>query len=317
MRTEDIDAVMGLAGLARARLRDDLALAGSPERAVDRAAVEDAAGTVWVVNKHDLGQAPRKQEIAAAAAYFSRRVPEVRSYLAFAPGSFVAEHGGAAWQISPFIEGVGLDRPAFAYEGWRGEALAGLLLRFRRAALESPGPPAGSGELSLAAFVRDLAGKLSARRRPVFERVYPAILRLERALFPGLDRVPTAFSHGDFHPLNVIWSAAGINGLIDLEFCGPRPEIYDAALLVGCVGMEEPRSLAGELVGRFVGRLRAEAGYSNEAWEAFFDLVLALRFAWLSDWLRRDDREMVDLEAVYIGLLLTNRESLEKDWARA
>jgi homoserine kinase type II len=39
-----------------------------------------------------------------------------------------------------------------------------------------------------------------------------------------------------------------------------------------------------------------------------------LRFAWLSEWLRRDDREMVDLEAVFIGLLLENRETLEKGW---
>jgi len=43
--------------------------------------------------------------------------------------------------------------------------------------------------------------------------------------------------------------------------------------------------------------------------------VLALRFAWLSDWLRRGDREMIDLEAVYIGLLLGEREALERAWA--
>ncbi|MCK7479555.1 MAG: hypothetical protein M0C28_21095 [Candidatus Moduliflexus flocculans] len=65
----------------------------------------------------------------------------------------------------------------------------------------------------------------------------------------------------------------------------------------------------------FVGRLRAGAGLSEAAWTCFPDLVLALRFAWLSDWLRRDDREMVDLEAVYIGLLLENREALERAWA--
>jgi homoserine kinase type II len=134
-------------------------------------------------------------------------------------------------------------------------------------------------------------------------------------MFPKGDALPRAFSHGDFHPLNVIWSATGIEALVDWEFCGFRPEMYDAALLVGCIGMEDPRSLSGELVKNLIGGLRAWAGYSEASWAAFFELVLAVRFAWLADWLRRDDREMIDLEAVYIVLLLDNREALLKAWS--
>jgi hypothetical protein len=43
-------------------------------------------------------------------------------------------------------------------------------------------------------------------------------------------------------------------------------------------------------------------------------LVLARRFAWLSDWLKRPDPEMIDLEAVYIQLLLDNREIFTRSW---
>lgn len=312
MTRADIEAVLGLLDIPLARTRPDLAVAGSPERSLERIAVEDPGGGLWIVERHDARQAARKQEIAAAAAYIGVRLPEVRPCLAFAPGRFVAERAGAAWQVSPYVAGVELERPAFAFEGWRGEALADLLVRFRRAAA---GLAVDASCFSLAAFVRDLAGKLGERERRVFEQVHPAVLRLERELFPKLAGVPAAFCHGDLHPLNVVWSPAGIGALIDFEFCGPRPETYDAALLVGCVGMEDPRSLTGDLVGRFVGGLRAGAGYSAPGWEAFPDLVLALRFAWLSDWLRRGDREMVDLEAVYIGLLLGDRERLEKAWA--
>ena len=314
MTDADIEVVLGRLGLAFVRVRDDLAVAGSPERSLERAAVEAADGGLWIVEKHDRCQAARKQAIAVAVAYFSQRLPEVRADLAFAPGRYVADFRGAVWQVRPYVDGAALDRPAFAFEGWRGEALADLLVRFRRAALDWP-PAREAPGLSIAAFVRDLAGKLGARERPVLEAVHPAVLRLERELFPRLDDVPTAFSHGDFHPLNVLWSPTGINGLIDFEFCGLRPETYDAALLVGCVGMEDPRSLTGDLVRRFIGRLRAEAGFAAAGWEMFADLVLALRFAWLSDWLRRGDREMVDLESDYIALLLEGREDRERAWA--
>ncbi len=74
-------------------------------------------------------------------------------------------------------------------------------------------------------------------------------------------------------------------------------------------------ALGGDLVKTLLGRLRAGAGYSTAGWESLPDMVLGLRFAWLSDWLRRDDREMVDLEAVFIGLLFENREALARAWA--
>lgn len=314
MTSADIGAILGLLGLALARVRDDLPLAGSPERSLERAAVEDAAGGLWIVERHDLCRAERKQEIAAAQAFFGERIPEVKAPLEFGPGRYVVERGGAAWQVSPFIAGTALDRPAFAFEGWRGDALADLLVGFRRAALDRPGAEAAGG-FSLTAFIRDLAVKLAAREPDVHRAVSPALLRLERELFPRLDRLPAVFSHGDFHPLNVVWSPDGINGLIDFEFCGPRSETYDAALLVGCVGMEDPRSLAGDLVVRFLRKLRAGAGYAAASWETFADLVLALRFAWLSDWLRRNDREMVGLETVFVGMLLDGREGWERAWA--
>jgi hypothetical protein len=38
------------------------------------------------------------------------------------------------------------------------------------------------------------------------------------------------------------------------------------------------------------------------------------RFAWLSDWLKRSDGEMIELETVYIELLLRNRVPLIRSW---
>jgi len=113
---------------------------------------------------------------------------------------------------------------------------------------------------------------------------------------------------------DAVEDADGIRALVDWEFCGPKPEAYDAALLVGCLGMEYPQYLIGDLVLGLTARLRGDAGYAERSWASFFDLVLALRFAWLSDWLRRGDAEMIDLEATYIGLLHENRAVFRRSW---
>jgi len=169
--------------------------------------------------------------------------------------------------------------------------------------------------LSLDRFIGDLTEKVRLREPALFVRLGPAVGTLREKLFPCLAALPKAFCHGDFHPLNMIWSGTGVEALIDWEFCGPRPEMYDAALLVGCLGMEDPRALEGGLVRELVSGLRARAGYAAESWRVFPELVLALRFAWLSDWLRRGDAEMVDLETVFIGLLCGGRAALERAWA--
>ena len=117
MKTESAAAVLKTLDIELARLRPDLPLAGSPERCLERAAAEDARGGLWVVERHAAAAAARKQEIAAAAAHLAAGLPEVRPWLAFAPGRYVAERDGGAWLVSPFVPGVPLDRPAYAFEG--------------------------------------------------------------------------------------------------------------------------------------------------------------------------------------------------------
>ncbi|HDT14028.1 MAG TPA: aminoglycoside phosphotransferase family protein [Candidatus Aminicenantes bacterium] len=314
MTNEEIAGVLASLGMGLRYVRPDLTIAGSPERSLERRAVESDDGRLWIVERHDLRAARRKQEIAESADRLAVGLPEIKPWLPFAPNRFVAERGGGAWLVSPYVPGVALDRPAYAFEGWRGRALADLLIRFRAAASGLP-REGNVPAFSLPGFVRGLFGVMRDHRRALFERLYPVLLHLEHGLFPAVARLPTSFSHGDLHPLNVIWSETGIEALIDLEFCGFRPETYDAALLVGCLGMEEPRSLRGDLVRTLIMRLREGAGFSDEGWRTFPDMVLGLRFAWLSDWLRRDNRDMVELEAVYIGVLMENRSSLERAWA--
>jgi homoserine kinase type II len=44
------------------------------------------------------------------------------------------------------------------------------------------------------------------------------------------------------------------------------------------------------------------------------EAVIALRFAWLYVWLRKKDREMVDLEIQYLRLIKDNIADLRYSW---
>lgn len=44
------------------------------------------------------------------------------------------------------------------------------------------------------------------------------------------------------------------------------------------------------------------------------EFVTALRFAWLSDWLRKRDDDMAEMETDYLHLLLRGRERLRQAW---
>jgi homoserine kinase type II len=53
---------------------------------------------------------------------------------------------------------------------------------------------------------------------------------------------------------------------------------------------------------------------SKISWKYLMDFIVALRFAWLSEWLRRNDTEMIRLELDYMRLLIENKRRLQKAW---
>jgi homoserine kinase type II len=297
-----------------ARIRPDLDIAGSPERTLARGVVEDEAGALFILERLDPSLLERKREIARAVAALAVDLPEISPYLAAKTGEAVVKTEAGFFQVSRYIPGVALPRPEYLDQAWRGPALADFLVRLRRSEAAGALAAAGGSGFSLATFIRRFASRLTEHEPALLERVRPALDHLGRGFLRREETLPQAFAHGDFHPLNIVWSAATLAAVIDWEFCGRKAELYDAAILVGCLGMEHPRALGEDIVVSAIGSLQASGAFAAESWADFFDLVLALRFAWLSDWLKRKDAEMIDLEAVYIDLLLRNRDVLLRNW---
>jgi homoserine kinase type II len=293
----------------------EVALAGSPERSLFRTVIEDAGAERFVLEKIDPRTVDRKREIAAAVdTLVSRGLAGVHPYLRNRDGDFITKAAASFWQLSPFIDGVELKRPEYTLEAWRGRALARFLIDMKE---KSEGIPCGRPRrpFSIAEFTRDLMAKMTRHNPERAAATQKAYDHLEKHFFPAHDRLPVAFCHGDAHPVNVIWGDSEIRGVIDWEFLGYKPEIYDAALIVGCIGMEDPASLAGLLVTAFIQDLRAAGCFDASGFAVLPEFVIALRFAWLSEWLRKKDEEMVEMETDYLHLLLDGREKFRRFWA--
>ena len=81
------------------------------------------------------------------------------------------------------------------------------------------------------------------------------------------------------------------------------------------LGMERPDALLAPMALAFLHELREQGDWAPASWAWFPELVVALRFAWLNEWLDRGDREMTRLELEYMEILVDNRNTLAQRWA--
>jgi homoserine kinase type II len=290
--------------------------------------VHGSTGQAFALERLHQGQhAPREAIARNLARLDERGMPALLPYLPVPGGceasqalphelkTHVLEAQGACWMLAPLFPGEPLPRPEFIEDPARGESLADILLALRGAAggaeLEDTRPG-----LDLTAYAASLFTTLKRREPGVASRLAAPLRSLAGAM-DELEGWPKAFCHGDFHPLNVLWREERAAALIDWEFCGIRPALYDAANLVGCVGMENPDGLARGLVPAFLARLGRGGFLCAADWPRLAAFAPLVRLAWLSEWLRKHDREMIGLELDYIELLVEHRDRLAGIWARA
>ena len=311
---ETLRAVLSEWDLCLKTVRTDLAIQGSPERSLFRMAVEDEEGRLFVVEEIASHRKERKRLISRTlddlhAAGLDQVVPYVRT----PAGEDLVFSKDAWWQVTSFIAGTSLDRPRYLHDAAKGEALARFLCDLSEHAQNCPRIQEAP-RFSLKDYIVRLEQDIAQHVPDAAPRFAPVFDFLRRPFLDAHDTLPVAFCHGDYHPLNVIWRNDGITAVIDWEFCGIKPEIYDAANLIGCIGMEHPSGLTDNLAIAFIRHMKESASISDRSWKLFPEFVIALRCAWLAEWLRTKDGEMIDLEETYMRLLIENRDELKTTW---
>lgn len=296
------------------RLHGDGEIIGSPERSLNRTVAESRAGVKYILEEFSPAEFEKKQRLGKYQhALQDLAVLHVHPPLRNSDGSVLTELDGRFFQITPFVPGVALPRPEYVMDAWRGEAMADFLIslygKTRGIKMIRQEEKAGQ-QFSIAGYVQKLLKEIDQKDPGISSRVRPVAASLTGRFMAVHDRVPRIFCHGDFHVMNVIWGVSGIFGVIDWEFCGLRPDVYDTANMIGCIGIEDPNALGGPLVTRFLEKLTQSGLISRTGWENLAEFIIALRFAWLAEWLRNNDREMIEMELVYLALLAENQATL-------
>ncbi len=306
-------------GIDAAVLRNDILLAGSPERSAFRTAVQDTNNQLYVLESIFLQAIVRKERIADNLDFLKiQGVEKIVPYIPL-PGHAQSNHthvlhsGNRYWLLSSHVDGRELERPGYAFEKWRGKAMADFLLALKTAQ-QSLSIEKKEDFFSLPSYISGIISDIRKNDPRVLDWFLPFFQHLQTSFFPCHDELPRHFCHGDFHPMNIIWGDTDIRAVIDWEFSGIKPEGYDLANLLGCLGMEHPQALTGELVLSCVRTLRGNDFLSAKSWDNLPDFILAIRFAWLSEWLRRKDIEMIEMEKNYMGIILDNASGLKNIW---
>ncbi len=288
-------------------------IVGSPERTLFRVVVETHEGLFLLEQVASLDVEKKKRIAFVLDSLHDLGLKRVQTYCKDAQGRFIVEHLGGFWQLSRFLPGIVLDRQTYLYEQWRGEDLANFLIE-----LDSLSKNMSSLILqdifSLKQYILRLFSQIEMHHPKLATDIMPIKKFLEKEWMILYDRFPVSFCHGDYHPMNMIWGDHHMRCVIDWEFCGYKPEIYDVANLIGCLGIEHPSSLVGEFAGSFIHHMRLAHIFQELSWTYAVEFMVAVRFAWLSEWLRRKDQDMIEMEIDYMNLLVAKQKELIHAW---
>jgi homoserine kinase type II len=298
--------------LSFARQRTDIEIPGSPERCLARFVAEDTEGNLWLVEKLKDKQAAWRNTVGTLLAELQQSgVPHILAPARTPEGESIVVLDTIAYQMTPFIVASTLPRPAYCADKERGRAIGEFIHALQQAGRRIKTP--ANSTPALPEYVADITDTIR-KRRPDIARQLEDILPHLDIFFAEQDSIPLALAHGDCHPLNILWQDTNIAGVIDWEFTGDKIVLYDAANCIGCGGMEHPNWLINGLVPELIKTLITKNSEFAANIHHLIPAIIALRFAWLSEWLRKDDTEMQELELDYMKLLVTSRSEIEHFW---
>ena len=281
-----------------------LDIPGSPERASDRFVVKDAKNRKYILEKHHFWNRERKELIAKNISKISSMgFVWCEPYLVSVNGKFIEELDNRCWMVQPYVDNDPILRPGYLDDEVMGKNCAELLIGLKslwKAYLYET-----VEDFDLGKHTEAFVDKIQSSRH-ITRDITPIIRIVKDKFLPELSSIKKVFSHGDLHPLNILWKNRNVKAVIDWEFSGFRHEFTDVANLIGCLGFEHPTAFKRKFFISLMDELDKNDYFSREMRENLFLFVFGFRFsAWLNEWHKKNDEKMVELELDYLEILLS------------
>ena len=292
---------------------ENIPIVGSPDRTDYRVVIEDVNEDKYVLENIPTRSIKHKEFIANLLSLLEEKgMQGVEPYIKI-KGNFFNEYNGEYWQLIRFVESVELNRPDYIFEMWRAKPIIDFMreLQFFSDGVEKI---FNTNVFDIKTYVDKLMISIKAYKPQISEKVQKVYDHLQKNFFKAHNEMPIRFCHGDFHCMNILWDKNAIKKVIDWEFCGYKPETYDLVNMIGCLGIEDPNALKGPLVLELIKRAKDKPLFADISWDLIVDYIVAVRFAWLSEWLRKKDDEMLELELDYMELLVENVDNIKSIW---
>jgi len=241
----------------------------------------------------------RSQQAETLARFATAGVTRIVPWHKAKNGSWGLIQDGLYWQCRDYVDATELPRETYALDGWRGRE-AGQWLRSIQAFQYS-------GETFLiTSYIQYLMTAIQSSSPALFKDLSEVLKALD---FTEKDerQLPVVFSHGDFHPGNILWGNQTITSVIDWEFCGLKPICYDAANMLGCIGMDNPDWFNAPMAQAFI----KELDLPPMASRYLAKYIVALRFAWMREWWHSHNKAMMIQELDFMWLLLNFSQSID------
>lgn len=316
MTQNEIEQILTNWSLAFRALRKDITFYGSPERCKERYAVEDTDNNVYILEKLHESEAGHKEKVARIVNFFHDKGICCAPYTKTTSETYVVKHNDSSYLLSKFIQGTPIQRPEYTADAWRAKSIGSFLINLHNISTSEKNTLSEEtiDTFSLKKQIPSFAHKISHFNPEITARLTPILNFIEKELLNTYDALPVGFSHGDVHIMNIIWEEKDIKAVIDWEFFGYKPEMYDLALCIGCIGIEHPNYLQDAMATTLIQTVKESGIYEDISWRNLYPLIVAIRLVWLEFWLKAKDVDMTNLELTYLEVLIKEQEYLKKVW---
>ena len=284
--------------------RKELSLYGSPNRTETRFVFESADGEIFIAEGYSLHKSSRQIKQNTFLEYLQQNsVPGIHPFVRTKEFAHGVELDNIFWQIRPWIEADALDRSRFETDTFFAGLWSDFLIKFHRATIIPNTPQLPNQPFFFADFLPKLVSFATCKMPFLRDEITKSIGKLDN--FLEIEKtLPQSVAHGDFHPGNILVKNNHISAVIDWEFSGLKCAGYDPALLLGCLGRDDPALLNGENM-IFLQNQLYKSNYMPEiSWEHLTELMAAIRLGWLGEWIDLNEPILAQQELQYINFLL-------------